>query len=181
MVAEWAGERPRWLPSEFLWVVGCSYRGLPGAAAAVRNLIGANMSFRRAAIVRAGGFDPGLGRVGSVPLGCEETDLCIRLQLAEPEAIISYDPAAVVRHMVPVERTTLRYYFARCRAEGRSKAAVTRRVGRHAGLASERAFVRRTLPAGVRRALADAAPGRAAAIVAGLAVTATGYLLGGVT
>ena len=26
---QWPGIQPRWLPPEFYWVVGCSYRGLP--------------------------------------------------------------------------------------------------------------------------------------------------------
>src|SRR5439155_19470819 len=45
----WVDEPPAWFPTEFLWVVGCSYKGLPEAAAPVRNLIGCNMSFRRRA------------------------------------------------------------------------------------------------------------------------------------
>lgn len=40
----WPGLRPQWLPPEFDWVVGCSYRGLPESAGPVRNPIGANMS-----------------------------------------------------------------------------------------------------------------------------------------
>src|SRR5919201_4775352 len=43
----WEGGRPRSFPPEFDWVVGCTYRGMPEAAGTVRNLIGANMSFRR--------------------------------------------------------------------------------------------------------------------------------------
>ena len=42
----WATPRPGWIPEEFLWVMGCSYRGIPPGDAVVRNPIGANMSFR---------------------------------------------------------------------------------------------------------------------------------------
>jgi hypothetical protein len=51
-------------------------------------------------------------------------------------------------------------------------------------LAAERVYVRRTLPAGVARGVADARRGdawglvRAAAIVAGLALTTVGYAAG---
>ena len=41
----WHGGRPGWFPEEFLWVVGCSYRGLPSVMQPVRNLIGANTFF----------------------------------------------------------------------------------------------------------------------------------------
>ena len=46
-VAVWPGKRPGWMPTEFDWVVGCSYTGLPETIAPVRNLLGAAMSFRR--------------------------------------------------------------------------------------------------------------------------------------
>ena len=84
VVPEWASGRPAWFPPEFDWVVGCSYRGLPVDAAPVRNPIGANMSFRRDMVVEIGGFSPGLGRIGSVPLGCEETELSLRLAASDP-------------------------------------------------------------------------------------------------
>ena len=85
------------------------------------------------------------------PLGCEETDLCIRLARTEPGAVILYDPAVRVRHRVTRERARLDYFVARCHAEGISKAAVSRRCGRTRALESERAYVRRVLPAGIRR------------------------------
>lgn len=76
VVPDWLAPPPRWLPSEFYWVVGCSYTGLPRHAAPIRNFIGANMSFRRSVFAVVGGFTVGIGRVGTRPLGCEETELC---------------------------------------------------------------------------------------------------------
>jgi glycosyltransferase involved in cell wall biosynthesis len=72
------GGPPRWLPCEFYWTVGCSYRGLPTQTAPVRNPIGANISFRRTVFGQTEGFVSGIGRVGRTPLGCEETELSIR-------------------------------------------------------------------------------------------------------
>ena len=74
----WDGGNPGWFPAEFGWVVGCSYRGQPVQRAVVRNVIGANMSFRRSAVLAAGGFGEQLGRVGASAAGCEETELCLR-------------------------------------------------------------------------------------------------------
>src|SRR5688572_30210695 len=74
----WQIGRPAWFPEEFDWVVGCTYRGLPEQTASVRNLIGCNMSFRREVFSSVGGFRNGIGRIGTLPVGCEETELCIR-------------------------------------------------------------------------------------------------------
>ncbi|MGW4893377.1 glycosyltransferase family 2 protein [Kitasatospora sp. NPDC004240] len=174
----WRERRPDWFPPEFDWVIGCSYRGLPEHATAVRNFIGANMSFRRAPVLAAGGFRGDLGRVGTRPLGCEETELCIRLAARDPRAELRYEPTAAVRHRVPRERATARYFAARCYAEGRSKAAVVRHDGAAAGLASERGYLRRTLPAALLRCLRRRQPATAAAICAGVTLTVTGYLTG---
>lgn len=178
----WEKSRPRWLPSEFDWVVGCTFTGQPSRLAPVRNLIGCNMSVRRDALGRVGGFNSALGRVGNAPLGCEETELCIRLRRQRADGIILYDPSAGVRHRVTAERGTWNYFWRRCFAEGRSKAVVARLVGTNAALSSEREYIRRTLPEGIRRELSASrgdATGllRAAVIAAGVAIAVTGHLL----
>ncbi|MFG3684816.1 glycosyltransferase [Micromonospora sp. NPDC047740] len=181
-VPAWEEKRPRWLPPEFDWVVGCSFTGQPTEVTPVRNVIGCNMSFRRSVLNRTAGFDPALGRVGRTPVGCEETELCIRIRQLEPDGVVLYEPAARVRHRVTVDRTTWRYFRQRCFSEGRSKAVVARLVGSDAGLATERTYTRHTLPAGVRRGLRQVRAGdragllRSGAIVAGLLVTAAGYV-----
>lgn len=183
--ADFDGVRPSFLPPEFDWVVGCSYRGLPTGRAQVRNMIGANMSFRRLVFERAGGFEVSLGRVGDRPFGCEETELCIRAAAAWPGGKVLLQPTARVHHHVPAARMTWGYFLSRCYSEGLSKAAVARLAGRQRGLASERRYVTRTLPAGVVHAVTDAVRtgrtedlARAAAIVAGLVVTTVGYVRG---
>jgi hypothetical protein len=93
-------------------------------------------------------------------------------------------PSARVRHVVPSQRADWRYFGRRCWAEGVSKAQVARHRGADSALESERAYVRRTLPAGVALGLRDALRGdpsglgRAAAIVGGLALTVCGYVRG---
>jgi O-antigen biosynthesis protein len=179
----WQPHRPRWFPVEFQWVVGCSYRGLPEDRAPVRNLIGANMSLRRSVFDAAGGFRAELGHTSKGPGGDEETELCIRVRQRRPQAVMVYEPAARVRHHIPPERTTWRYFIKRCAAEGRAKARVAHLVGSDAGLASERTYVSRTLPSGVVRGLADLVlradmngGWRAGAILAGLVVTAAAFV-----
>jgi len=180
----WLGGRPGWFPEEFAWVVGCTYEGMPEALAPVRNLIGCNMSFRRAVFEAVGGFRSGIGRVGTRPVGCEETELCIRIRQRWPQYQLLYEPRARVFHEVPASRAGWRYFGARCYGEGLSKALVARLVGAGDGLASERAYALRTLPRGAARGLAAsvrgdlAGLGRAAAIAGGLALTSAGYLAG---
>jgi GT2 family glycosyltransferase len=179
----WPGRRPRWLPPEFDWVVGCSFIGMPTAAAPVRNLIGANMSFRREVFDTVGGFTHGLGRVGSRPLGCEETELGIRLRQWHEGVQLVYEPAAIVRHRVTEDRVAWRYFCSRCYAEGFSKAMVSRLVGAKDALETERRYVRSVLPRAVVRSLTlrrhrSVGLARVGAIVAGLALTTAGYARG---
>jgi glycosyltransferase involved in cell wall biosynthesis/GT2 family glycosyltransferase len=181
----WVEGKPAWFPPEFDWVVGCTHSGMPRQRQAVRNLVGANMSLRREVLVELGGFRHELGRVGTIPAGCEETDLCIRVGQRWPEAQILYDPAAAVDHCVPASRGTLDYFTSRCRGEGRSKAVLAGLVGSDSGLEAERSYVRRTLPLGILQGIGDAFRGdagglpRAAMIVTGLFATTAGYLSAG--
>lgn len=179
----WArGKVPRWMPIEFYWTVGCGYRGLPTEAAPVRNPIGATMAFRKEVFEQVGGFNLGLGRVRTTPLGCEETELAIRARQAFPGSSLVHAPAAHVEHLVPVERMSWGYFRARCWLEGKSKALMTEEVGSADGLSAEREYTLKILPTGVLRGLRDAIRGdlsgllRAGAIVAGLAITSGGYL-----
>jgi len=184
-IPDWKAPRPSWFPREFDWVVGCTYRGMPETRAPVRNVLGGNASFRREAFKLAGGFQNGIGRAASKrPLGCEETEFCIRLTQRSPDSVLLFDNRAVIWHMVPVERCRFAYYRSRCYAEGLSKALVAASVGSGDALSSERRYTTRTLPSGVARGVADAVRGdlsglgRAGAIVAGVTVTTAGYAAG---
>lgn len=183
----WATRRPSWFPTEFDWVVGCTYAGMPTSRAPVRNVFGGNSSFRREVFAAVGGFRSGIGRsVGKRPLGCEETELCIRLRQRLPGSVLLFDNRAVIWHKVPAARSRFSYFLSRCYAEGLSKAAVTQRVGMHDGLSAERSYSSKTLPAGVARGVAAAMHGdlaglgRSAAIVAGLGAAGAGYCTGSV-
>ncbi len=185
IIADWETGRPGWFPQEFDWVVGCTYRGMPDRPTPVRNAIGCNMSFRREVFDEVGGFTHGIGRIGTRPLGGEETELSIRTLRRWPEHRILYLPAAAVDHVVPAARGRLRYFRSRCYAEGLSKAAIAKLTGASSALATERGYAVRTLSSGVLTNLADVvrrrdpqAVLRALAIVAGLAITTAGYLVG---
>lgn len=186
----WPGLRPAWMPTEFDWVVGCSYTGQPTQVVAVRNFIGCNMSLRRSVFAEVGGFSHAIGRIGKTPLGCEETELCIRITQHRPTAWLMYDPGMRVNHRVTEDRVRARYFVHRCYSEGLSKAVVSQLVGSADALGSERTYVAHTLPIGVVRGVVDAvarrgggttraaAVGRSVFILLGLAVTVLGYVVG---
>ncbi len=188
VLPEWSHDlAPAWFPAEFLWVVGCSYAGQPLTLGEVRNVLGANMSFRRTAFDRVGLFNSAIGRNATEtrPLGCEETELCIRIRSEFPDSRILYEPLAVVYHRVDRSRATWRYFRERCYAEGVSKELVAESVGTSAALSSERRFATRTLPRAAWGELSRLARGagvehlsRLAALTVGFSWTLAGYVNG---
>lgn len=139
---KWDTRRPTWFPKEFDWVVGCTYVGMAERGGPVRNLLGGNATFLREVFGQVGGFRSGIGRAqGKRPLGCEETEFCIRLNQQMPGTVLLYDNRAKIWHRVAAERSRFAYYRSRCYAEGLSKAMVTRSVGANDGLSSERHYL----------------------------------------
>jgi GT2 family glycosyltransferase len=188
----WPVNRPRLLPGaapydpnatgELDWIVGCTYTGQPVRQSEVRNLMGCNMSFRREVFERVGGFAEDIGRIGKNPLGCEETELCIRARQAYQRAgekiRIVFEPAAVVDHRVSADRVEWAYLRRRSWAEGLSKAAVSKLVGSDDALSTERSYVAKVLPTAVLRELKEGRVSSAAAVVTALACTTAGYVRG---
>lgn len=178
----WLTGRPAWFPPEFDWVVGCSYQGLPEKTGPVRNFIGANMSFRRTELQAVGGFLEELGRVRTWPVGCEETELCLRITARHPDAVLLYEPAAEVSQRVPEARACWSYFWSRCVGEGLSKALVARYSGSGPALASERFYLRSTIPKALarnlRRAWSPGALPTLGALIAGVCTAVAGYVAG---
>jgi hypothetical protein len=142
------------------------------------------MSMRTSLALGVGGFDTTVGRVGTRPAGCEETELAIRLTASKPASAVIYVPGAAVDHHVSQERLKLSYFLRRCWHEGISKASVVRLAGASAGLERERRHVAEVIPAALLRNLRQAVTGdtgalmRFATILAGLASAAAGYVTG---
>lgn len=196
----WLGTRPSWFPDEFNWVVGCTYRGMPTQDAPVRNVIGANMSVRRNTLAMVGGFREAFGNNKGTNKTCsgskwlhhqagdEETEFCMRVAQQLPGSIWLYTTSAVVQHQVPVQRTRWSYFVWRCYDEGLGKANLVKLHDTRTGLSSERSYTLKVLPKGIVRGIADAllfrdptGPLRAGAIVLGLTMAATGYLVGSIS
>lgn len=180
----WLGSVPKWMPEEFLWVVGASYRGMPRTAGPIRNVWSENMAVTRADFWKIGGFREGFGKTGLEARGGEDTDFCIRLTRAMEGRSWWYEPSARVGHSVPPGRGTLRFFVLRCYNEGRTKADMAALLGSRDGLQDEKRHVVKTLPVGVGRELRQAVAGlelvaaqRASAIGVGLCAASLGYML----
>lgn len=97
------------------------HQWVPAARSGRRDVyafVGANMSFRRQALIDVGRFDE------RFRFGCEEGDLCLALSSWYPACRLVYTPSArVVHHFVPTLRDTLR----RSRAYGRGSAQLFRK------------------------------------------------------
>lgn len=177
----WDAGRANWFPEEFYWVVGCSYKGMPEQLSPVRNLFGGNMSIKRDVLQQVGGFLPYLGRIGKLPLGGEETELCMRIKHQLPDAEFIYIPQAIIRHRVPASRVCWSYFLRRCYAEGLSK-AVIRRLSPSNTLSSEWRYTLHVLPKAVIRNIVEGLRldyggwQRAAAIMLGFSMTCLGYV-----
>jgi hypothetical protein len=188
---EWVGAEPRWLPTEFYWVFGCSYRGLPTEPGPIRNPIGANMAVRREALDAVGGFAVGTppralkigGTVLSGGHSLDDTSLGIRVSAAFPGRHWIYQPAARVRHKVKPGRTTLRYFLIRSFEEGEGKSVLAGGLGADSGLESERRHLFVTVPLGFLRGFGEVLRGdpygpiRSLALVAGIAAAGAGYVV----
>jgi hypothetical protein len=100
----------------------------------VEAVYGANISFRVAPLLEAGGFDPALGHSGSRVFFGEEDEA--QRALVRRGHRIRYVPDAGVLHVIPAERLTRRSFLRRRFAFGVS---LGRRGGRSRGLAARRA------------------------------------------
>lgn len=181
----WSEEKPNWFPEEFFWVLGCSYRGLPQEPSQVRNLFGGCMCVRRELFDELGGFRSGIGRAQGRPMGCEETELCIRAFQQFPKSKFIYEPRAWAWHRIIPGRVSWNYFRERCYAEGLSKAKISALVGAGDALSSEWQYTLSTLTKGVWQGFAEGvierdagAFGRGGAILAGLFYTGMGYMVG---
>ncbi len=184
----WLSKQPTWFPKEFYWVVGCSYQDMPDSPIVVRNPFGGCACYRREIFDVVGGFRSEIGRIGTLPLGCEETELCIRASQYWPQRVFLYEPQARIHHHIPAFRASWHYFRTRCFSEGLSKATVAQFVGSKDVLATERTYIIRTLLRGVMHRVKDGILhldgkdfAQAGAIAAGLTITVTGYTTGVIT
>lgn len=172
----WPSGKPFWFPSEFDWVVGGSYTGLPMLTAEVRNVWSGNMVVRTDVFRSVGGFRVDFGKRGDAPQP-EDTDLCIRMAASGGRWI--YVPTATINHSIPRSRVSMRFFVRRCFAEGRGKGAMANNFSSAAVVGVERNYASKVFAVALSRlrSLRAAETAQGFAIVVGLACAACGYAL----
>jgi glycosyltransferase involved in cell wall biosynthesis len=181
----WNTQRPWWFPEEIDWVIGCTYKGHPEHKTEVRNLIGCNMSFRKNVIQSIGDFGVILGRVNEVPVGGEETEYCIRINMFLPNQKIIYDPQAIIFHKVTQHRENIKYILMRAYGEGTSIKAIKRKL-KIRTLSTENSYLFyllfKSLPTYLKKALSfDRSLVNASVafiLIATILTTGIGYIIG---
>jgi glycosyltransferase involved in cell wall biosynthesis len=104
----WEQPCPGWLTTDLWGYLALLDHGEESRDLDVPDLWGANFAVRRTVLEKYGGFDTALGRVPGKLYAGEETMLLRRL--LEAGERISYTPAALVYHHVPVSRMRKAYF-----------------------------------------------------------------------
>ena len=113
------GDQPRWLVSH-------------------ERLGGGNSFFSRALLAEMGGFDERLGRVNSLLLSGEETQLQRRIEARGGR--LYYHPDIRMRHDVPVERVQPAFFYRRYYWGGVTDAVIRRTLREHLPAAADAAL-----------------------------------------
>ena len=126
----WGAKPPAWIPdhaSQQWGVIALLDYGPEPLEFGARVPLGVNMAFTRDAFDRAGLFDPHTGRRAGTLLGQEIREWCIRARSAGLHGF--YTPGMMVRHIIPAERLTKRYFRRWFYWRGVSRAMLYERAG----------------------------------------------------
>lgn len=91
---------------------------------------GGNMAARREVFEKYGSFNTDLGRTGDNPMGGEEKEFFHRI--ASGGEAVWYLPEAVIFHIIPPEKLTMKYFRRLARGCGASERVRTRSISRGA-------------------------------------------------
>lgn len=120
MTPAWVAGKPDYLPAEFYWLVGVTYRGFAEEVTEVRNTFSSNLSFCREVMLELGGFQSNMGKQGSNDLQGAETELCARMCEEHSQGVV-YNPDAMVAHKIFDYRTEPTWLIERAFWQGYSK------------------------------------------------------------
>lgn len=136
--AIWLEAEPDFLPEEYYWLIGVTYRGFPEELTEVRNTFASNLSVDRLVFQDLGGFNPNIGPTGASLLQSAETEFCARLKAKTGSGVL-YNPDAVMGHKIFPFRTGPIFLLRRAFWQGVSKRGVE--VYAETDLATESAFI----------------------------------------
>jgi glycosyltransferase involved in cell wall biosynthesis len=114
----WVSGEVTWIPEEFYWTMGCSYKSQKNTIHCVRSNFGSNMSFRSIIFEKIGYFDDKFGLVNNNMRTGEDTDLSIRVLNEFKNSKIIYNPKAIVNHKIYRFRKSFAFLMRRCYGYG---------------------------------------------------------------
>lgn len=119
------GDRPAWLQDELLGFIGQLSHGPEEKRLTERGtpIFGGNFGFRKTVFDAIGKFDEGLGRMGEVNSGGEDTEIYRRM--IEAGLVVRWLPDAVIYHRIQASKLKKSYFldlhFRQGRMEGYRK------------------------------------------------------------
>ena len=126
---DWDGAAPHWLPPRYYSIYTYVDHGDEDRPLGEREyLVGANMAFRRDVLLDLGGFDPNLGRKGSLLLSGEESEVVGKVR--GRGLGVFYAGSAAVWHAVPPTRRCRAWLWARMFYDGASQPLIDSGTGR---------------------------------------------------
>ncbi|TKX46002.1 MULTISPECIES: glucosyl-dolichyl phosphate glucuronosyltransferase [unclassified Halorubrum] len=120
MVPDWLSTKPEYLPEEYYFLIGVTYKGFRETEGYVRNTFSSNLSFDREVFLDLGGFRTEMGKRGENDLQGGETELCARLKRETGERVV-YVPDATIEHKIYEYRTDRQWLLERAFWQGYSK------------------------------------------------------------
>lgn len=115
VIPDYAIARPAWLDDRLLTFLSlCNFGDSTKMLTGSDEPVGANIAFRKSALVQSGGFNPALGRNGleiHSLLSGEESD-CLR-RIKSLGHSIGYAPLALATHSIPASRLTHAWFRKR--------------------------------------------------------------------
>lgn len=118
---DWVAGEAEYIPEEFHFLIGATYRGFPDEEGEVRNTFGANLAFDRDVFLKLGGVK--LGGIDPSQVQGRESELCARMRRQYGRGVI-YNPDAVVHHKIYQHRTEYDWLLKRAFWQGYSKRAM---------------------------------------------------------
>ena len=118
-----------WIPEEFYWAMGCSYKSQRDEKHYIRSNFGSNMSFRKDVFEKIGNFDSRLGIVGNLMRTGEETEFSLRATNYIKNSKIVYDPDVIVYHKIFNFRKSISYLLKRCYSYGYAMGEINNGIG----------------------------------------------------
>ncbi|MGQ4649271.1 glycosyltransferase [Lyngbya aestuarii] len=127
----WESSPPNWIPQDVEYLFSLlDFGDQPHWLKLPKYPFGANMTFQRDALCRAGGFSESLGRLGKSNLLSGEEYRIYRILIEQGKGLLYYHPQAWVEHCISQERINLNWMLHRSYWQGRSIAVGARLNGK---------------------------------------------------